>query len=449
MAPTIEGFKGDIVTPEHPSYAKAIARWAGNAERKAAVVAYVKDNADVAAAIKYARVNGLPIAVVGGGHNVSGASSTEGGLVVDQSRYMNKVTVDPSKKLAYVGGGSIWETVDKAGMEHGLATVGGTVNHTGVGGLTLGGGYGWLTGEPDGSILTANADDHSDLFFAIRGGGGNFGVVTEFVFKLWPQRATVYAGALIFPAAALEQIVEATHAWWKTVSEREGMIQVITVGPDGTPIVAAYVFYNGTESEGRAKFQRFLDIGPVADTSKEIPYEEINSMLLSIAAHGPGTYQKGTGNKSPDFPSLKRAHEKVIETVGSGKINGAVLFEYYPLQKVNTVPREATAFRREMVNNVVLILRWDQKTVDRTVEARSIGAELLDILQGGQSELTTSESLGYSNNDPDATGVVDAGSVNIDKAQLVFGSNYPKLQRIKKRYDPDNVFNKWFPITPA
>lgn len=129
MTLTIDGFKGDIVTPEDPSYAKAIARWAGNAERKAAVVAYVKDNADVAAAIKYARANGLPIAVVGGGHSVSGASSTEGGVVVDQSRYMNKVTIDPSKKLAYVGGGSIWETVDKAGIEHGLATVGGTVNH--------------------------------------------------------------------------------------------------------------------------------------------------------------------------------------------------------------------------------------------------------------------------------------------------------------------------------
>jgi FAD/FMN-containing dehydrogenase len=121
--------KGDVITPGHPEYEDSLKRWAASAERKAAVVVFIKDESDAAAAISYARRNSLPIAIRGGGHSPTGASSVEGGLVIDLSRYMNDVTVNPGKKLAYVGGGAIWETVDKKTMEHGLATVAGTVNH--------------------------------------------------------------------------------------------------------------------------------------------------------------------------------------------------------------------------------------------------------------------------------------------------------------------------------
>jgi FAD/FMN-containing dehydrogenase len=125
----LQELKGDVITPEHPGYKEAIARWAANAERNAKIVAFVKDNQDVVASIKFARANGLPIAVRGGGHNVSGASSVEDGLVIDLSRYLNGVIIDPLKKLACVGGGALWETVDVEGIKHGLATVAGTVNH--------------------------------------------------------------------------------------------------------------------------------------------------------------------------------------------------------------------------------------------------------------------------------------------------------------------------------
>lgn len=124
-----QAFKGDLVTPEQPEYAAAIARWASNSERNAKVVALVKDAQDVVAALKFARENGLPIAVRGGGHHVGGASSSENGLVIDLSRYLGGATVDPAAKLAYVGGGAIWETVDVETIKHGLATVAGTVNH--------------------------------------------------------------------------------------------------------------------------------------------------------------------------------------------------------------------------------------------------------------------------------------------------------------------------------
>ena len=121
-------FKGDIITPSDPDYEKAIARWARNAARRAAIVAYVKDPEDVSLAIKYAKSEKLSIAIRGGGHSPAGASSSEGGLVIDLSRYLNGVRIDAEKKLGYVGGGAIWETVDLEAIKHGLATVGGTVN---------------------------------------------------------------------------------------------------------------------------------------------------------------------------------------------------------------------------------------------------------------------------------------------------------------------------------
>lgn len=129
MSVLIEGFKGDVVTPSDPDYLDAISRWASNAVRRAKVLAFVHDESDIGLALRYAKANSLPIAVRGGGHSPAGASSVEDGLVIDLSRYLRGVRVDPEHKLAYVQGGAIWEMVDKATMEYGLATVGGTVDH--------------------------------------------------------------------------------------------------------------------------------------------------------------------------------------------------------------------------------------------------------------------------------------------------------------------------------
>lgn len=123
------GIKGDVFTSSDAGYEKALARWAVNAERKAAAVVFVKDNEDVILALKYAKSNSLPVAIRGGGHSAAGASSVQNGLVIDLSRYLNGVRIDPEQKLAYVGGGALWETVDKSAIAHGLATVAGTVNH--------------------------------------------------------------------------------------------------------------------------------------------------------------------------------------------------------------------------------------------------------------------------------------------------------------------------------
>ncbi|CAA7260271.1 unnamed protein product [Cyclocybe aegerita] len=458
----IKNFKGDIVTPNRPDYGQAISRWAANAARKAKVVAFVKDNEDVTRALKFAQENRLPIAVRSGGHNAAGASSIQDGLVIDLSRHMNGVTVDPSKRLAYVGGGALWETVDKEGIKHGLATVAGTVNHTGVGGLTLGGGYGWLSAShglaldnvvqaivvtADGSILTVNEAENPDLYFAIRGGGGNFGVVTEFVLQLHPQRATVYAGSIIYPASAVEKLVAATEAWWKTVRDKESMLQIATVGPDGHPIFVVFPFYNGTEAEGRESFKRLLEAGPIADMSKVIPYEELNGLQNAMVNHGSGVYMKGVALKHLYLPAITKVHERVAEIMSGSVFRVVIIYEFFGLGKINAVSTTATAFRREKANNVLVSLFWDASE-DRNGEARDLAHELCTLVTEGQTGMTTSEGLGYSNYDPDGTETRGTAAV-VDKAKFVFGENYLRLQAIKRRYDPNNIFNKWFPIVPA
>jgi len=195
--------------------------------------------------VKFATSNNIPLSVKGGGHNSSGAASIEGGICIDLNRYFNTAEVDAEKKLVYVGGGGLWSTVDKAVIAHGLATPGGTVNHTGVGGLSLGGGYGWLSGQhglvidnleqatvvlADGSVVTASDSSHPDLFWGIRGGGCNFGIVTEFVLRLHPQRKTVCAGMIIFPPPMLSKIAELADSWEQ--AENEGMMIILTRGPD-------------------------------------------------------------------------------------------------------------------------------------------------------------------------------------------------------------------------
>ncbi|TFK73016.1 FAD-binding domain-containing protein [Pluteus cervinus] len=454
---SIASFSGDLVTPTDSNYSQAISRWAKNAERKAAVVAFVKNEQDVALALKYAKANGLPVAVRGGGHSAAGASSIEGGLVVDLSRHLSGTRVDPESRLAYIGGGATWESVDKAAIEHDLATVGGTVNHTGVGGLILGGGYGFLTGAhgmvidnlveativtANGSVLKASETENPDLFFGIRGGGGNFGVVTEFVLKLYPQRRTVYAGMLIYKASDLKRIIDVTTTWYPNAGEKETVFHFTTVGPDGNPIVALLVFYNGSEAEGRENFKAFLEIGPLADTAKEIPYEALNTLQNKLVLPGASIYMTGIAQATPDYDSILAAHAKVIDICKNPGFGGAVLYEYFPLSKVVAVPNGTMAFRRFPTSNILVLVNWDNHEEGKSEIARAGAHALIDILRGGLTHLPREQTRGYTNYDFD-------GAEKPDRARDAFGDVYPKLQEIKKKYDPENVFNKWFPITPA
>ncbi|KAF8631121.1 hypothetical protein AX15_002468 [Amanita polypyramis BW_CC] len=454
-------FKGDIVRPGDVDYDQAIKRWVANAARKASIIAFVKDEQDVALAIKHARDNGTPIAIRGGGHSPSGASSIEGGLVIDLSRYLNGVTIDVQNRLAYIEGGTLWETVDQTAIKYGLASVGGTVNHTGVGGLTLGGGFGWLTGShglvidnvvdatvviADGSVLTASEDENPDLFFGIRGGGCNFGVATRFTIKLHPQRSSVYAGHLIFPPPLYKSVFDVLEAWWPKAGEREGILAFHTNDPStGEPILLCTVFYNGSVEEGRRNFKALLDLGPVQDTTGDIPYEQMNAMHNVFVPHGNGVYMKPVAHGGPDYAINERFLAKLAE-LQLKDMKCTVLCEYIPLNKMKAVPNGTMAFHRTGNTNMLTFLQWDNSTGDRSLEAREIAREVCGSILGDKSRLDDPSFFGYGNYDGEA--LVDVKDC-LNRAEAAFGINYPKLQLIKRKYDPDNIFNKWFPIVPV
>jgi FAD/FMN-containing dehydrogenase len=205
-APTtmqIPGFRGDVIARDRNGYDDARALWNGTVDRRPRLIARCSGTADVAAAVRFARARGLEIAVRGGGHNVAGTAVCDDGIVIDLSA-MRAIAVDPVERTALVQGGALWGDVDHKTQAHGLATTGGMVSHTGVGGLSLGGGLGWLMRKhgltvdnlveaelvtAEGDIIRASANDHPDLFWALRGGGGNFGVVSSFRFTLHPVPA--------------------------------------------------------------------------------------------------------------------------------------------------------------------------------------------------------------------------------------------------------------------
>ena len=206
------GFSGQALTLDHPDYDRSRAVWNGAIDRKPAVIACCTTAEQVADAIRFARGSGLEIAVRGGGHNYAGHAVCDGGLMIHLGA-MNGVAVDPAARRAVCGGGATWADVDAATQQHGLATPGGFISHTGIAGLTLGGGIGWLTKKAglscdnlvaaemvtaDSRIVRASKDENPDLFWALRGGGGNFGVVTSFEFALHPVGPLVNLGLFFF-----------------------------------------------------------------------------------------------------------------------------------------------------------------------------------------------------------------------------------------------------------
>ncbi|KAL1722151.1 hypothetical protein EV715DRAFT_287648 [Schizophyllum commune] len=450
---TIDGLKGDLITPELPDYSAAITRWATTAERRAEAVVFVKDADDVSLAIKYAKDHGYPTAIRDGGYSVSGASSAEKGLVIDCSRYLDYAEVATERRIVRVGGGATWGTVNKATMAHSLATVGGTIDKIGVAGLTLVGGYGYLSGlhglaldsleeatvvVADGSILHASKLTNPDLFYGIRGGGSNFGVVTELTFRLHPQRRTVYAGMLVFARDAAQAVLEFTVDW-RTGEEdpNASMIQVFKLGSEGKPEILCFLFYNGSQAEGRHHFRRLLDIGPLMDDTSEISYEKTGQMMNFLSPPGRGVYQKGIPQRRPDPNSTLEVIDRLADASHAGGMSPLVICEYFPLQKIlASDPNDEIACLRRDTSIVGIYAFWDELTAENFAKGQAMVRDIASIVQRSHSYLAEPEGSGQKGQ-PD------------DKARATFGAKYPKLQRIKKKYDPENVFNRWCPITPA
>jgi len=365
---------------------------------------------------------------------------------------MDGVRIDAEKKLAYVQGGALWGSIDEASMKHGLVALGGVVSHTGVGGLTTGGGYGWLSGQhglvidslasatvvvASGEILTANDTENTDLFWGIRGGGSNFGPVTEFVYKLHEQRQEIYVAELIFSSDKIPQILDKVGDWVKTQTPKEAIHLVFTVGPGGHPCVVLMGMYNGTLEEGEEHFKCFVALGPLLNNSRNMPYPDINNAQNHAAVHGQNRLFRGAFVPEFDKELIARiepARQKMVADHPS-TVKSAIILEFYHPEKVASVPIDATAYAGRHGNrNLCLVLNWSDDNL--TPQVRQISKDVV-------SSITVKDTGAYGN-----LSDADVGS-GMEKSAELFGTNYPRLASIKRKYDPDSVFNKWFAITPA
>ncbi|KAG9089948.1 hypothetical protein FRC07_012221, partial [Ceratobasidium sp. 392] len=275
-------------------------RWAANAENPAALVACPATPEDVVQILAFAQGKApyesqkrLEFVVKSGGYGPSGASSSDGGIVIDLNPKMQNVRIDPNAKLAYVGAGCLWGQVEEAAIEHGLAPVSGVLNQIGVGGLTLEGGFGWLCGQHGltidnvvqmtvvtafGEILTASDSENPDLFWALCGGGGKFGLVTEFVYRLHEQRPTLYSSVLVFPPPTVGAVVPELNSWLSQRTPAENAALIYTIGTTGQPVLVLHLVFNGDPEEGAKKFERFKKLCPVRDISGAIPFVKLNTL---------------------------------------------------------------------------------------------------------------------------------------------------------------------------
>ncbi|KIO20307.1 hypothetical protein M407DRAFT_220810 [Tulasnella calospora MUT 4182] len=368
---------------------------------------------DVAAAVRQAKSQGLDLAIRCGGHfTATGAS----GLVIDLSRSLSSVTIDAENQLAYVQGGCRFSQVEHEAIKFG--------------------GY--------GDIVEANATEHPDLFWGIRGGGSNFGIVVEFVFKLHTQRSDVYTTTLTYAPSLLPIVIQQINRWTRKQTPNEAGRLIFSADSQGKPAVVFIGFKNSDAKEGEAAFKGFVELGPLENGSGMVPYEKLNTMLDSYSVPGHRLHW-GLHLERLDLKPFKKALEAFTNLLAEHPeaASSFVSFEFHHTDKIGSVPTEATAFaHRAPVYNALVTTQWEKAAF--TAVAQAATRELADtIAKAASTDLAT--NIGYPNY---ADGV--AGKNKTDTySKLAFGANYERLQEVKKMYDPESVFSKWFPIQPA
>ena len=310
------GFVGTLVEPGDADYDECRYGWNGEIDRRPAAVAYATDTDDVAAAILAAGDVGLEFTVRGGGHSVSGRSIRDGALCIDM-RALNAVDVDPESRIVSVGGGALLGEVDAVTQEHGLAVPAGQISHTGVGGLTLGGGLGWLMRHhgltidslvgadvvlADGQSVHATADEHPDLFWAIRGGGGDFGAVTRFVFRAHRVGPMLLGGMLLYPWERAREALRATREMMEGAPDELTVFAVLATAPPaepfppelhGRPVVAVALCWSGDIAAGERVIAPLREeCPPHTDIVGPMPFVALQSMLDGTAPHGDRFYDR-------------------------------------------------------------------------------------------------------------------------------------------------------------
>jgi FAD/FMN-containing dehydrogenase len=454
MTPTTEnritGFRGEVITADHSDYDTARAIWNGAVDRRPGLIARCSGTADVAAAVRFARDHELEIAVRGGGHNVAGTAVCDDGIVIDLSD-MRAVSVDPSGRTARVQGGALWGDVDRETQAHGLATTGGIVSHTGVAGLTLGGGIGWLMRKhglavdnllatevvtAEGRIVRASADEHPDLFWALRGGGGNFGVVTSFRFALHPVGPTVIAGLVFWAAEDTVKVLRFYRDFVARAPDELGtVIRLGTVPPlpaiskdlHWRPAIAVGCCYAGTVEDGERTLRALRRFGtPLVDLVGPAPYVAHQSGIDDTVPHGWHYYWKAT--------NLAGLSDEVIAVIAD-HAHGARSPRTYAAMfhmggAVARVPGGATAYGgRHVPHNIIIDAVWlPEQSAELAAPETAWARRFLAALQPHR------EASVYVN-------FLDSDDQTSRLREAYGDETYRRLAEVKAKYDPDNAFH--------
>ena len=444
----IPGFAGTLIGPDDATYDTHREVWNAMVDRRPALIARCTSAADVAAAIGHAREHGLTIGVKCGGHSVVGHSVPHEGLMIDLTP-MSDVRVDPATRRATVGGGALLRFLDQASQAHGLATTAGNVSHTGVGGLTLGGGMGWLARQfgmacdnveaytvvtADGETLRATATEHPDLFWGLRGGGGNFGVVTEFEFRLHPVAGDALVVELAFEA---DDALEPMRRWRDLLPDapRQATLTADVYTDGGRPMVAIGFVWVGDPEAGMAYLRTMRGIGEAVDeTIQPMTYLALQSIGDENHAHGKRRYS--TGHYLPELPDaaieafLTRGATAGPDLDWTRVAGGG--FQQHGGAIAEVGVEDAAFSHRDQVVEFVAAFTWldPAEDAERLAAARAFGAVMAPYSSGVYVNVLAEDGA--------------------DGVRRAYGdAKLARLAALKQRYDPENVFHLNQNIAPS
>jgi FAD/FMN-containing dehydrogenase len=436
---------GSVLAPGHADYDATRAVHNGLIDRRPALIVRARSAQDVVAALAFARSGGFEVSVRGGGHNVAGRAVTDGGVMIDLAE-MKDITVDPEQGIATAQGGVTWNELNEAAGAHGLAVTGGAISSTGIAGYTLGGGLGWLMGKcglacdnleavelvtADGDVLQVNAESHPDLLWALRGGGGNFGVATSFTYRLHSV-ANVTGGLIAHPIEAAPDLLRFYRDAVADVSDDLTVFAGLVHAPDGSglKLSAMVVCHAGDAETAERELAPFLSFGsPLMTQVGPMPYPVMNTLLDAGYPMGSLNYWLSSFTRGLPDALIDTAVER-FATVPSTMT--AILFEHFHGAVTRVGPTDTAVPHREAGWNLLLPSVWmDPAATEANIRwTRETHAALAP-------HLGTGRWLNYLGDDQ-----AD------DAVRAAYGPNYDRLRDVKRRYDPGNVFHLNHNIAP-
>ena len=437
--------KGKVILPTDPGYNETRKVWNAMIDRRPAVIVQCVYAADVPHVISFAQESGLEISIRGAGHNIAGNAVCDDGVMIDFSK-MRNVHVDAGKRLAHVEPGATLGDVDKATQAHGLATPLGINSTTGIAGLTLGGGFGWLTRKygmtvdnlvsaemvtADGGQIRVSDRENTELFWAIRGGGGNFGVVTMFEFKLHPVGPEIIAGLLVFPFDQARQVLKRYREFAKTAPEEINVWAILRNAPPlpflpanvhGKEVVVLAVFYAGDGTKGQKLIEPLRSFGDAyGEHIGAQPYAQWQQAFDPLMTPGARNYWK-----SHNFTELSEgAFDSIIQFAGKLPTTQCEIFLGLIAGASNRIPADAAAWGHRDTKFVLNVHgRWDDSADDK----RCIGWSR-DFFKASAPYASAGAYVNFMTED------------EADRIAAAYGSNFERLAQIKRKHDPGNIFH--------